>query len=130
MTIYAPRQGNDRLLLGLKGSLNEYELDLLRQRSLAPQRLALCIVELRHRTGRLAIDQAVRALGVEMQHPISDHLKPHVAGPCRIRPPPTVIDHRESQEPAALAGILGKLRQATQLRRIEILLVTRSPLPS
>jgi DNA invertase Pin-like site-specific DNA recombinase len=33
--VYAPRQGNDRLLLGLKGSLNKYELDLLRQRSLA-----------------------------------------------------------------------------------------------
>jgi len=33
-TIYAPRHGNDRLLLGLKGSLNEYELDLLRQRLL------------------------------------------------------------------------------------------------
>jgi DNA invertase Pin-like site-specific DNA recombinase len=33
--IYAPRLCNDRLLLGLKGSLNEYELDLLRQRSLA-----------------------------------------------------------------------------------------------
>src|SRR6202521_5290949 len=33
--IYAPRQGNDRVLLGLKGSLNEYELDLLRQRSLS-----------------------------------------------------------------------------------------------
>src|SRR3712207_3531207 len=33
--IYAPRLGNDRLLLGLKGNLNEYELDLLRQRSLA-----------------------------------------------------------------------------------------------
>ncbi|HEX8568302.1 MAG TPA: recombinase family protein, partial [Caulobacteraceae bacterium] len=33
--IYAPRDGNDRLLLGLKGSLNEYELDLLRQRSLS-----------------------------------------------------------------------------------------------
>ena len=30
-TIYAPRHGNDRLLLGLKGSLNEYELNLLRQ---------------------------------------------------------------------------------------------------
>src|SRR3982750_400166 len=27
------RQSNDRPLLGLKGSLNEYELDLLRQRS-------------------------------------------------------------------------------------------------
>jgi hypothetical protein len=34
-TIYAPRHGNDRLLLGLKGSVNEYELDLLRQRSLS-----------------------------------------------------------------------------------------------
>ena len=33
--VYAPRAGNDRLLLGLKGSLNEYELDLLRQRSLS-----------------------------------------------------------------------------------------------
>src|SRR5215470_9875353 len=34
-TVYLPRHGNDRLLLGLKGTLNEYELDLLRQRSLA-----------------------------------------------------------------------------------------------
>src|SRR4051794_13364307 len=32
-TVYSPRSSNDRLLLGLKGSLNEYELDLLRQRS-------------------------------------------------------------------------------------------------
>jgi DNA invertase Pin-like site-specific DNA recombinase len=32
-TIYDPRRSNDRLLLGLKGSLNEYELDLLRQRA-------------------------------------------------------------------------------------------------
>lgn len=31
--VYTPRSSNDRLLLGLKGSLNEYELDLLRQRS-------------------------------------------------------------------------------------------------
>jgi DNA invertase Pin-like site-specific DNA recombinase len=30
--VYDPRNGNDRLLLGLKGSLNEYELDLLRLR--------------------------------------------------------------------------------------------------
>jgi DNA invertase Pin-like site-specific DNA recombinase len=37
-TIYDPRQSNDRLLLGLKGSLNEYELDLLRHRSLEARR--------------------------------------------------------------------------------------------
>ena len=37
-SVYAPRAGNDRLLLGLKGSLNEYELDLLRQRSVDARR--------------------------------------------------------------------------------------------
>lgn len=36
--VYAPRHSNDRLLLGLKGSLNEYELDLLRQRSVEARR--------------------------------------------------------------------------------------------
>jgi DNA invertase Pin-like site-specific DNA recombinase len=36
-TVYSPRH-NDRLLLGLKGSLNEYELDLLRQRSVEARR--------------------------------------------------------------------------------------------
>jgi DNA invertase Pin-like site-specific DNA recombinase len=36
--VYAPRLSNDRLLLGLKGSLNEYELDLLRQRSVEAHR--------------------------------------------------------------------------------------------
>src|ERR1700737_3831704 len=34
-TVYLPRHGDDRLLLGLKGSLNEYEPDLLRQRALS-----------------------------------------------------------------------------------------------
>ena len=51
-TVYAPRQSNDRFLLGLKGSLNEYELDLLRQRS----------VEARHekaRRGELLISAPV-----------------------------------------------------------------------
>ena len=37
-TIYSPRDSNDRLLLGLKGSLNEYELDLLRVRSVEARR--------------------------------------------------------------------------------------------
>jgi DNA invertase Pin-like site-specific DNA recombinase len=36
--VYSPRHSNDRLLVGLKGSLNEYELDLLRQRSVAARR--------------------------------------------------------------------------------------------
>ena len=38
-TIYDPRRPNDRLLLGLKGSMSEYEIDLLRQRSLEAKRV-------------------------------------------------------------------------------------------
>jgi DNA invertase Pin-like site-specific DNA recombinase len=59
-TVYAPRQSNDRLLLGLKGSLNEYELDLLRQRS----------VEARHqkaRRGELLISAPVGYIKTEDQ---------------------------------------------------------------
>src|SRR5437016_7952017 len=37
-TVYTPRQSNDRFLLGVKGTLNEYELDLLRQRSVEARR--------------------------------------------------------------------------------------------
>lgn len=37
-TVYDPRRGNDRLLLGLKGSLNEYELDIFRLRSVEARR--------------------------------------------------------------------------------------------
>ncbi len=44
--IYSLRQGNDRLLLGLKGSLNEYELDLFRQRSVEARRAKACRGEL------------------------------------------------------------------------------------
>ena len=59
-TVYAPRQSNDRLLLGLKGSLNEYELDLLRQRS----------VEARHekaRRGELVVAAPVGYVKTEDQ---------------------------------------------------------------
>jgi len=59
-TVYAPRQSNDRLLLGLKGSLNEYELDLLRQRS----------VEARHekaKRGELLITAPVGYIKTEEQ---------------------------------------------------------------
>jgi DNA invertase Pin-like site-specific DNA recombinase len=31
--VYDPRLSNDRLLLGLKGTMSEFELSLLRQRS-------------------------------------------------------------------------------------------------
>ncbi len=61
--VYAPRQGNDRLLLGLKGSLNEYELDLLRQRSLAAR------LE-KARRGELVRRRGLDAQGVAVRRPL------------------------------------------------------------
>ena len=60
-TVYAPRQSNDRLLLGLKGSLNEYELDLLRQRSVEARRA-------KARRGELLVSAAVGYLKTDAPH--------------------------------------------------------------
>jgi DNA invertase Pin-like site-specific DNA recombinase len=64
-TVYAPRQGNDRLLLGLKGNLNEYELDLLRQRS----------VEARYAKARRGELLVASPVGYEKGD--NDHLEKH-----------------------------------------------------
>jgi DNA invertase Pin-like site-specific DNA recombinase len=60
-TVYSPRQSNDRLLLGLKGSLNEYELDLLRQRSVEARRE-------KARRGELLVTAPTGYLKGEEQH--------------------------------------------------------------
>jgi DNA invertase Pin-like site-specific DNA recombinase len=60
-TVYTPRQSNDRLLLGLKGSLNEYELDLLRQRSVEARRE-------KARRGELLVTAPVGYLKTDEQH--------------------------------------------------------------
>ena len=60
-TVYCPRHSNDRLLLGLKGSLNEYELDLLRQRSVEARRAKAC-------RGELIVAAAVGYLKTEAPH--------------------------------------------------------------
>src|SRR3989475_13265945 len=59
--VYCPRLSNDRLLLGLKGSLNEYELDLLRQRSVEARRA-------KAKRGELLVAAPVGFLKGEEQH--------------------------------------------------------------
>src|SRR6266566_1304176 len=60
-TVYTSRQSNDRLLLGLKGSLNEYELDLLRQRSVEARRA-------KAQRGELLVAAAVGYLKTDAPH--------------------------------------------------------------
>src|SRR5215813_1001466 len=59
--VYSPRLSNDRLLLGLKGSLNEYELDLLRQRSVEARRA-------KAKRGELLVAAPVGFLKTEAPH--------------------------------------------------------------
>jgi len=67
--VYDPRQPNDRLLLGMKGTMSELELSILRQRSLEALRqkarrgelfltVAIGYVKIRH--DRIAIDPDLR----------------------------------------------------------------------
>lgn len=63
--IYDPRRGNDRLLLGLKGSLNEYELDILRLRSLEARRE-------KARRGELVTVLPAGYVRTEDDHPVKD----------------------------------------------------------
>ena len=101
-TVYAPRQGNDRLLLGLKGSLNEYELDLLRQRSLSARYEKARRGELsRRRTGRLrqGRQSAGEGSGPPPRHRGPPWLKSHTSG----RTTSKVEDqqHRAASAPAS-----------------------------
>ena len=71
--VYDPRLVNDRLLLGLKGTMSEYELSLLRQRGLAARDAKAGRGELRFtlppgycwgENGRIEIDPDERVAGV------------------------------------------------------------------
>ena len=55
-----------------------------------PQRRAVCLVQLRRLAGRLAGDQPVRTMGVELDHPIPNDLQCHPADRRRLGPPRTV----------------------------------------
>ena len=47
------------------------------------QRLAVRIIKKRGGPWRLLVNEAVRALGIEPQHPIANNLQPNAANTCR-----------------------------------------------
>ena len=53
-------------------------------------------------SGRLAINQAFRAMGVELHHPIANDLKPHPADLRRLGAPRAFVNRRP--EPKAACG--------------------------
>jgi hypothetical protein len=56
------------------------------------ERGAVRAVQTRRLSGRLAINQPFRPMGVELQHPIANDLKRHPADLCCFRPPRAFVD--------------------------------------
>ena len=62
----------------------------------------LRVVQARRLARRLAVDQAVRAVGIELQHPVAHGLQRHAADPRRLGPGGAVVDLRQRQQPPRL----------------------------
>ena len=82
--------------------------------------LALDVVELGRLPRRLSVQQTVRAPLVEVQHPISDDLKPDTANHRRLSARRAIINCGKRQKPTGLRAVFRLLRQTTQLGRTKI----------
>ena len=84
------------------------------------QRRAEPVIEPRRLTRRLAVDQAIRALGVELDDPVPNDLPGHAADLGGLRARGAGIDRGQGEQPAGLAGVLRLARECPQLCGIEI----------
>src|SRR5580704_9568502 len=55
---------------------------------------------------RLAVDQALRSMGVELHHPVANDLKRHPADLRRLGAPRAFVNRRQSQKPPSLRPVL------------------------
>ena len=69
---------------------------------------------------RLAVDQAIRPLGVELQHPVANDLERHPADPGRLRARRAFVNRRQSQKPPRLRAVLRSPRRLPHHLRIKI----------
>jgi hypothetical protein len=63
------------------------------------ERAPLCVIEQARTSGRFAIDEPVRPLGVEPKHPIAKGLKTDPSKPGRVSPRAAIVNRNESQKP-------------------------------
>jgi len=89
-------------------------LDHRRQRRPVPG------VETRRLAGCLAIDQPLRAVRVEPQHPVAHNLQCHAANRRRLRAARSVIDRGQRQQAAHLLGIPALARRPAHACRVKI----------
>src|SRR6188472_3221656 len=82
------------------------------------QRRPMSLVQTRRLTRRLAVDQSIRAIRVELQHPVPDDLSRHPTNFRRLGTRSPVIDCCERQQSAHLVGVLALARRYTDTRRV------------
>ena len=98
------------------------------------KRLTLGIIELGPLAGRLAINQRIRATGIEPHNPfggktiprmvflpaLPHNLQTHTADPGRIAAAATIVDLSQRQQPSALVCVLRRPCLAPQCRPVKI----------
>jgi hypothetical protein len=84
------------------------------------QRRSLVCIEAPAASGGFVIDQAIRSVTVEPQHPVPHRSQANPTGARRVAPAAAVINHRQRQKPANLPSIAPRLRKPPQIRRCEV----------
>ena len=84
------------------------------------ERGAVRAVQTRRLSGRLAINQPFRPMGVELHHPIANDLERHPADLRRLGPARAFVNRRQRQKPPGLRPILRPLRGGPNHPRIKI----------
>src|ERR1700758_5293553 len=78
------------------------------------------IVQPRRLSRRLAINQTVRPVRVELEHPIANDLKRHTANFRRLGASCPFVNRRQSQKPPCLRTILRSFRGSPDHLRVKI----------
>src|SRR5271166_2903138 len=84
------------------------------------QRGSVRIVQPRRLSWRLAINQTVRPVRVELEHPIANDLKRHTANLRRLGASCPFVNRRQSQKPPCLRTILRSFRGGPDHLRVKI----------
>jgi hypothetical protein len=84
------------------------------------QRGSVRIVQPRRLSRRLAIDQTVRPVRVELEHPIANDLTRHTANLRRPGASCAFVNRRQSQKPPRLRAILRSFRRSPDHLRVKI----------
>ena len=94
-----------------------------RRRSLFDDRgqsRSMCVVEPGRLSWRLTVDQAVRSMCVELDHPVANDLQRHPTDPGRFSARRTFVDRRIRQKPSRLRPVLGLPGSSPARLRIKI----------